>query len=139
MVALPTLHQRIRSKAKDDDTSLYVNARAKRIILNKQKVTTKHSQVQDFIESNVSGRWNQGLPLTKEELKAMVTKHAKTSKWDDWLAIYGQCNFSSDKKLWIYLSRAVAKIGFSVRTQTVPQKVPNDWFTGIFGATLMKK
>ena len=117
-------HQGILAFA-NANKGLYVKRRTKRV--KNQVSTIKHLPVQEFVSQIVNERWNMGLAMTTDELKRILMVEAKKNNWSDWSDIYAQSNIMSKKKLYIFLHRAIKKVGFSVRKSTVSQKIPEDW------------
>lgn len=118
-------HQAIFAMAKNNQ-ALYVRRTDKRII-ERQARTRKYMEVQNFIQETVATRWNMGMPIPKEELRRLVVAKSKEQSWEEWKETYGQGTYETRRKLTVYLDRAIAKMGYSVRKTTVSQKIPEDW------------
>ena len=104
-----------------DQSGVYVKKSDKRLYLKKQKATKKYEYVQQLVEETIKKRWNSGIPITKEELRSIVLKEAKKNRWEEWLCIYSPENSKNEKKFWVYLGRALTKIGFSVRKDCIAE------------------
>jgi hypothetical protein len=107
--------------------ALYVRQNDKRIGNKRQSSTRKYVEVQDFIARTIIDRWNMGMPLSKEELRRLVLMKSKEQNWYEWRETYGQGSSQTIRKLTVFLDRAIRKIGFSIRKNTVSQKIPEDW------------
>ena len=118
-------HQALLAVAKDRK-SLYVRVTDKRIH-ERQTRTRKYVEVQKFICEIVTTRWNMGMPIPKEDLRRLLLVEAKSENWEAWMDTYANGTFEAQKKLTVFLHRAIGKMGFSVRKTTVSQKIPEDW------------
>ena len=101
----------------------------------KSKDTLKFGEVQDFIKSSVTTRWNMGLSMSTHELKGLLLIKCEKDDWMEWSRVYGRICAEvkgtrlRDKSLHTFIRRSLNKFGFTIRKKTVSQSIPEDWLS----------
>ena len=109
-----------------NSSGLFIKKSVKRINNKFHKGSTKHLIIHEILGETIIKRWNMGLPICKEELQMMCLNKSDEPGWEEWAKIYGAGDVRTRKKLQVFLSRGIEKIGFAVRKETVPQKIQDD-------------
>jgi hypothetical protein len=115
--------------AKKSKQAVYIRASTKRIRVLPLRKPPKHLAAKQFVAATIKSRWNQGLAITKTELRMMVL--TQFAKEESFMNVYGNKESSKSGlgKLNTFLARAIKAAGFSVRESTISQKVPLNWRT----------
>lgn len=100
---------------------LYVKQTDKRVILAAAKKPTKHVAANEFVAKALWDAWNIGVGHQKCHLKVMLLDAMKGD--EAFMSVYGKGDSKSNK----FLTRAIAKAGFSDRMKTVSQAIPENW------------
>ena len=103
----------------------YVKGTIRRMITNKHPKSDKHHQQNDFIRRIIEERWKAGLAVSKSELLRLTLQQFKDDM--EWMKIYGNQDMQGNKKLNMFLDRAIGKAGYASRKLTISQKIPTNW------------
>jgi hypothetical protein len=98
----------------------YVGNNVKRVHRRERATSTKYVRANQFIADIVIDSWNCGAGLTKDDVKAQIIAFMADDA--EWMASYGE-RATTNK----FVSRAIQKIGFTDRKNTISQKIPGNW------------
>jgi hypothetical protein len=111
---------------KQGDQAVFIRCSTKRIhVVPTAGKPLRHLMPNSFVAETVKSRWNQGLAITKTELRMMVLKEFSSDA--KFMKVYGKIDGAGLGKLSTFITRAVKYAGFSDRESTISQKVPSKW------------
>lgn len=117
-----TTHQKKLALAKKNPNTVYVSSKTKHIHHGTKKgPRNKYENVRTYISDVVSHRWTCGNPISKAQLKDMISLHFAVDP-DFREKVLNSSNYFNK-----WVSRVLNDLNFADRKSSIAQKIPDDW------------
>jgi hypothetical protein len=118
----PSSHQKKLALAKRTPNTIYVSSKTKHIHNETKKgPRNKYENVRNYISDVVTQRWTCGNPMSKSQLKGLISLHFATDP-DFSESVLRNSNYFNK---WVI--RVLNDLNFSDRKSSISQKVPDNW------------